>query len=342
MNSGGDERFVARYVRAWEALTLIAILAAAVALIVSGLVLHPSSKWSGGLIAVGESIIASLIVYVLISVFLSPRQQMAQTRQISSYAIVEANRQFQATFAVSLPTAVHESSSFLKPSFRSAFEKMLTSSTRYDYKGDSAKFTTFRLAVGSKWPAMRRLDQIRLCILDPEAESPMRACAERQLRERRELVGQQSLETEARRTQDDIYVSLVTLFDIREALATCVYFHRDLPIYRCEVFDDGMFLTYYMGNVPYPEALEYAKSTRPYQAYKAGMEMARRFSERVLLFGDFGSSADLVDTDEKFTELLAKLGCQHSMEKLRTMREERFSLYKTRLNNAGFETNEIF
>ena len=263
--------FVARYARAWTALVIVGGLALSLGLIAVGYLARLPHKYLDAFTAVGEAILASLVLYILISLFLDPRRQLSQAHALAGYAIDEANRQFQQRFSASLPTAVYEASSVPKIEFRQDFVELLTKSTRYDHCGTTAHFATFRLATSKGHTEVTHLDQVRLCILDPRADDVIRAHCQLRMRDDPKPNRAAHMITEISRMKEEVYTTLVALYDISGYVSTSVYLHTNLPYFRCEMFDDGMFLTYYLGDARYPETLEFAATTRPYRAYKSAM-----------------------------------------------------------------------
>jgi hypothetical protein len=332
----------AKYARLWTVIATSVGTILGTGLIFVGYATKLRQPYAETVRAVGQSIIASVMVYVLISLILDPVRQKLQAREISMYAIEVANEQFQKRFEAALPIAVFESSKIPKPAFRDAFVRLLLSSRRYDIKGSSAEFTTFRLAAGSQHREFRTLDQIRLCLLDPQADDLLYAQAHLSLREAHQHITDLALSECVTDLRNRIYVSLVTLFDIRDALRTTVYFHHDLPLFRCELFDDGMFLTYYLDGVDYSESLQFARSTRPYRAYATSMELTRNFAAQVMLFSTTGPSRDLVNTESALSHWLGALGCTLAIDDLRTRRDERFEQLRNELDAAGIASTELF
>lgn len=342
-DSAPDGRVVlARYARAWTALVIIGALALSVGLIVVGYVARLSPKYLDAFRAVGESILASLVLYVLISLFLDPRRQMSQAHALAGYAIHEANRQFQERFEVSLPTAVYEASDIPKLDFREDFVALMTKSTRYDHCGTTAHFASFRLAAARAHPAVMHLDQVRLSILDPRADDVIRAHCLLRMRDDPEPNRAAKVTSEIARMKDEVYITLVALFDIGGSISTSVYLHANLPYFRCEMFDDGMFLTYYLGSERYPETLEFSASTRPYRAYKSAMLLVRTFATKTIQFGYSGPSTDLIEHDDDLSALLADLGCTVTLDELRAMKDERFRDLGDKIASAGISTVELF
>jgi hypothetical protein len=330
------------YARLWAVLTILVVFILAVALILFGYSTSISPQLAGALRAIGESIAASLVLYTLISLFLDPRRQEAQASELAKYAITEANRQFQQRFEVSLPTAVYESSSVPKPEFRESLVKHLRSSTRYDHFGTTAHFASFRIARSIHHPEIAQLDQIRLSILDPRAGDTIRAHCELRLEGAPGDRFSEAVRQEVLRLREEICVTLIALYDIRYSVPTRVFLHSSLPFFRCEMFDSGMFLTYYIGGARFPEALEFSTPTRSYGAYKAAMILARRFATRVIQFGRVGPSADMIEDDNMMLELLADLGCSTTLDELRSKRDARFAELSKRVSAAGLNDASLF
>ena len=342
MANGRDDRDLrARYARARAVIIVVVLIIIGAVLSDIGAVLQVSEEIDSYSKSVGSAILASVIVYILISWLLEPVRQRAQAADVSRFAIEVANQQFQERFEASLPTATYEASAIPKPKFREAFVSLLGLSTRYDYKGDSANFTSFRLYTLSGKDELRRLE-IRICVIDPRADEPLRAHAEHRLARKRQIPTADILEKEIKQIREDVFVSMVALFDIRHAIATNLYFQRDLPFFRCEMFDDGMFLTYYLGSAAYPETLHFARNTRPYMAYNKSLELTRRFAWEAIYFSSVGPSTDLVATEEKLVERLRILGCQANPETLREKMDDRFENLRRELESGGVSPQGLF
>ncbi|MFE2584522.1 hypothetical protein [Streptomyces sp. NPDC059378] len=333
-------RIFAKYARLWAVVVMLGATVAGVLLTLWGLLFDLDQQWSTALAAIGESVIASVFIYVMVSLFLDPIRQRLQAQELAGYAIDVAHSQFQERFEASLPSGVFESADVPKLAFREAFQVLLESSTRYDSKGGAAEFATFRLAQGAEKRAFRRLDQIRLCIIDPRAEDCLRAHVFMRLREGRATLSPDRVNNEIKKLQERVYVSLTALHDLRTALPTTVYLHRDLPFFRCEMFDSGMFLTYYLDGTEYPENLQFTSKTRPYRAYHASMDMTRRFASKIIPFGMEASHS--IESDQEFSGLLTELGCHKPLEALRELRDERFDQFRSQLREAGIDAQDIF
>lgn len=219
---------------------------------------------------------------------------------------------------------------------------LLTKSTRYDHCGTTAHFASFRLACARHHPEIIHLDQIRLCIIDPRADDVIRAHCQLRLRDDSTANRSALIASEILRMKEEVYTTLVALFDVGGYASTVVYLHSNLPYFRCEMFDDGMFLTYYLGGDLYPETLEFSSSTRPYSAYKSAMLLVRRFATKTIQFGAMGPSSDLIEDDTRLISLLSDLGCTTSLDELRVKRDERFRELEEGLSAAGISKADLF
>jgi hypothetical protein len=340
-----EGKYFRAYIRAWAVIVVTGAFALGAGLIVIGNIHGLPASLPDILRGVGSSVIASIILYVLVSVLIDPKREVAQAQQAIMYGVQAANRQFAERFEVALPTAVYEGSNLPKPMFRDAFVDLLSSSTRYDFKGDSASFTTYRLARCCDRPEIRRLDQIRLCVLDPLSDRAVSIYAEQYLRQHGQSYDAIKAAEMAIEIKTDIFVSLWTLYSIRHKVTVSVYFHADLPFFRCELFDGGMFLTYYLDRKiypDYPETLQFSARTRPYRAYSNAVAVARTFAPKMVMFCEMSPGADVINTDDKFLALLNDLGCELPQEELDRRRDKRFQLFDKWLSEVGFDASELF
>lgn len=337
------ERISSRYMHVWGWITIVLLIGISLFFTFSGKLFRIESGTSSYLAAVGGSLLASVVLYVLVSLFLDPKLRRLEALRISNFAIEAANRQFQSRFQVSLPEAVYGDSELPRTEFSKAFASLLRKSSRYDLKGASAVFTVFRLD-SLKWrPEIQRLEEVRLRLVDPTDEAMIRAHARVMWAEQRDST--KPMEKIVHDLKLDIAVSLISLFDIRAERPSVVYLHRDLPLFRCEMFDDGMFLSYYSfnpGRSAYPEALQFSPQTRPYQAYRQGLELTRSCSSCVLSFTDDGPSADIINSVDKLKLWLDRLDLRWDIDTLRSHRQDRFEVLRSRLGKEGLSRSDLF
>ena len=336
------ERLWSRYAHVWGWITIALLVGVSLFLTFAGEFLHLHGSSGAYLKAIGGSLLASVVFYSLISLFLEPKQRALQAMQVSEFAIEVANRQFHDRFQISLPEAVFRDSDVPKSDFRDAFIELLSNSSRYDFKGASAIFTVFRLVTLRGHPELRRLEEVRLCLADPRDETVMRSHAKRINEVTRRGGEARTTEERVELIKLDIAVSLVALFDIRIDRPAVVYLHRDLPFFRCEAFDGGIFLSYYVGRAPYPETLQFSPTTRPFLAYREGLEITRTFASGILSFSDASPSADTVNSEDALREWLMRLGLEADLNTLRTQAERRFQVLGSQLAQERLSPGALF
>jgi ABC-type nickel/cobalt efflux system permease component RcnA len=143
VNEAENAKYLNKYLSLWAVAVVAVGLILGVGLIWIGTIHGLPKVLNNVLQAVGASVIASLILYVLVSVSIdrrrqklqdeeavrlqrqqaeeSARQQKQQAEEIVVFGIEEANRQFVKRFEAALPTAVFEGSKHPKQNFRKAF-----------------------------------------------------------------------------------------------------------------------------------------------------------------------------------------------------------------------------
>lgn len=323
-----------RVARLSSVVVLTALLIASFAFLFAATLFPITSYVAILLVSIGGSVVASTIVYALLSLFLEPNRQEALVRQMSTYAIAVAHQQFEKRFEVSLPTATYEFSGIPPRQFRDAFLSLLKSSKRYDHKGVAARLTTFWLYELRDRHEVRNLDQIGLCLLDPRADDSIRAHAVQRIRQGRQTVDDNSVGIEAEQIRVDVFVSLVAFFDIRSSLPTTIYLHRDLPFFRCDLLDEGMFLTYHLSGAAYASTLLFTAGTQPYDAYKYNLELTRRYASAEMSFRT-GGPATAVNTEDRLAWQLSELGCGLKVTDLRKQWDKRHTLVRNEWERAG-------
>jgi len=295
---------------------------------------------------IGCGILASVIVYVLVSLRLDPVRQREQMNELVGQVNTIWHEQFHQRFEEWLPEATYSASESLRPDLRERFVALLRSSDRYYFKGATADYTTFRLVALAHRPELQRLSEVRLFVLDPQADRmedrALRAYAVQRLQQRREVATDDAIELERQQLKDNIYTSIVALFDIRHSLRVSVYFHSDLPFVRCEMFDGGVFLTYYQARARYPPAALFSANSNAYATHRDNIELIRRFRTGVIHFDRPGAAEDVIDTEAKLTTRLQELGCRDEIADLRERWRRRFARWKAELESAHLNVSDLF
>lgn len=295
---------------------------------------------------IGCGLLASIVVYLMVSRRLDPVRQRQQMDEVVGQVNTIWYQQFYERFQDWLPEMTYSASDVLRRDLRERFVELLRASDRYYVKGATADYTTFRLVTVARRPHLHRLSEVRLFVLDPQADRfddrALRAYAVQRLQQRREQLTAEAVERERQQLRSNIYTSIVALFDIRSSLPVSIYFHSDLPFNRCEMFDGGMFLTYYQASSRYPPAFLFSANSSLYRAHRLNIELTRRFRTGVIDFDRPGSSADAVDTEEKLTSTLRAMGCEDELTTLRAQRDARFERWNEELTSVGMNPDELF
>jgi len=286
----------------------------------------------------GASIVASVVIYVLVSVFYEPKRNEAQMRKLTGAAVAESYSHFQQLFEASLPTAIFTASDELKPDFSVAFSRLLEPSQRYEVKGTSCKYASFRLHQLRHRPEFNDT-RINLLLLDPTDDD--RILANVNFKADTSDMTTPNPAAEVAKIKEEIYVTLYTLFDIRYSRATTVYLHHDLPFFRCEHFDDGVMLSYYVGQAEYHETLLFPKGTRQFKAYRQAKELTKDFAVKQFKF-HHAAREGVVHDQATFRSLVEELGCKLTDAQLEAKMKERIASYQDEIRKSKLPSDGMF
>lgn len=265
-------------------------------------------------IAMGASIIASTIFYLLYSLFAEKRV----LRYVTKEATESAFKLFQDKFDKILPLAYFPGTKYPTVEFDTYFNDMLKNSKTYRHKGDSGSFITFRLAT-LYYPKHHSERDIEILLLDPKENSLLEEQARIELSEAE--YSRSDIEEGIKKLRKDIFVSLISLFDhAGHRFAVTVKFHKELLFFRSEIFDHGIFISYYFGG-DFPGTYLYSSSTFSYEAFLLNFRQHYNLSNKKIEFNGALSEGEFKNF------LYNDLGCELSLEHLREAKEERFKQY---------------
>lgn len=323
----------------WLVLTLLALIAAAAG------AAFMATKFDGDtrayLLSISSSAAASLVVYLLVSVLAEPRRLRHQQQRAIRYAADYANNRFRALFRTSLPKAVYLASDIPTSDFSIHMKKQLATSRYYEIKGTSCKVATVRLQRAAINSATTKLREVRLYMVDPRAKDLLESTARMKLRESAQS-RDADVREDAATTRVDCYVTLVMLFDLRDAMPTEVYLHRDLPFYRSEHFENAVFLSYYIGRKSFHETLVFGRKSRAFKAYEGARFMTRESSSMWLAFGGGNNAPHVISDEPRLETVLQELGCELQIEELRCLAQRRTEEISSNLVKAGIAAGELF
>jgi len=273
-------------------------LACVIALLVSFVLINVDRPASAGpfLSAIGVNLLAA-IVFALIFSALSDRVQQENLR-------LELAEQFktlkedmradlQRTASTYLPTTTYRAASTFEDAFNRDITSALATTTFYGFRGTSAKYVAQRVKLARHRPL-----QVRVITLDPTDEPSLR----RRATDRLAQPGYSGRSTDelVREIRDEIFMSVVALFDIREVCPVELLLVSEPLVTRVELFDDSVFVSWYQGPdstaVPFPETLRFQSQSFPYEIER--LSLARRFDlggAKVRRFGAADNDAVIRD-----------------------------------------------
>jgi hypothetical protein len=288
-------------------------------------------KWQDALLldvmlAIGTSIIASVVFYWLYSITAENKVIREISSSVSVATMDYAKTLYENRFERLLPAKIYPETNVPLIEFNEDLSANLTNSNSYLFKGDSGEFTCFRLtnlceggrSVGK---------EIKLIIADPRESEIVHSRAQVELM-RKSLMSQALSRTEllsmTEKLREKVFLTLVALYDISHLLKVEVALHKEFPFYRAEIFDDGIFLTYYLRSFlkpTFPSTYYFGHSSFTYEAYLLNFRMSFDAAEYHITY-------DSKMTEEKLQTILKDLGCETSVEDFRQMKETLFSKFR--------------
>lgn len=216
-----------------------------------------------------------------------------------------------------LPAQLFPAANSPLPAFEVALGVQLSRSTIYIVKAAKACRTAWRVMRMSD-QQRSKLARIVIAVLDPREKDLLSAHAQLTIGRN---ANESSVDAEIGRIKEDIFLTILAVHRLNDDRVELVL-HRDYNFYRCEVFQGGMFLTYYSGGNPFPGTFLFSAQSIVYQAHYADIERLLRGSNvsRLALRepgGDRKTAANL----------LAEQGFDSDCEKLSKLLDERFVAY---------------
>lgn len=279
-------------------------------------------NWSGAiaaeiLIALGTSILSSIVFYWLYS-------QAAEERVLRDIAVgagkaaaAFATSLFATRYENLLPSKIYPETELPLAEYYNDITLSLVTSRTYKYKGDAASYTTYRLFQLAQHQIPMVDKEITILLLDPREPQLFR---DRVAIEIGNLCSKERLEEEAAELRQNVFISLVALFDICHTMRIDVAFHRERLFFVSQILDDGIFLSYYTGS-RFPTDYYYTAKTFAYRAHLINFRQNYDASSVFPLKGDLSETAF-----EKW--LQQDLGCNVSLSQLRKLKDERHGLYQ--------------
>jgi hypothetical protein len=281
-------------------------------------------NWRGAigqeiLIAIGTSIIASILFYILYSMSAEDKVLREISESSAKVATEFATSLFQQRFESMLPVKVYPATAAPVEEFDIDFDNLLHDSKIYKHKGDSAGFATFRLTVLSErgYPLDK---EITLLLLDPRRNDLFEERAKHELSILHKMYNKAQLFETANKLRNNVYITLMGLYDICHITKVQVAFYEEHVFFRTELMDKGAFLTYYLGG-EFPGSYLYSQKTFTYKAYFSNFRQVYDASTKKICF-------DNRLQDDEFSKYLQELGCEFDIDELRKLKDERYEKYR--------------
>ena len=303
--SGKLRRYVSIY---GTALALAVVLITGLLLIDgNGTLGDPDTKFQIGLnliaAAVYGSILAGIAAWVL------ERNQIQAIREAVRTEAADVHRLVAAASPTYIPAAVYPASDGFSEDFNRDLMDSISRSGSYAFCGPSPRHVAVRLRCLPKPPR-----SVRIAMVDPTFQpSVHRRAVERGLQR---VNAKKDADELKGALYQELLFTIVDLFDYREFCSVELVYHYDPIVYRFEMTDDAVFLSWYNGpsspRRPMPESMQFQRSSFYYSVLS--QTMARRFeaSDSVKFTGSSGDEdlvdhlARLLDDEDEAREVVAQ------------------------------------
>jgi len=162
--------------------------------------------------------------------------------------------------------------------------------------------------------------EIALLLLDPRRKDLFEERAKHELSSSHKMYNKIQLFEKASELRNNVYITLIGLFDICHITKVQVAFYEEHVFFRTELMDGGAFLTYYLGG-EFPGSYLYPQKTFTYKAYSSNFRQIYDSSSKRITFDNHLK-------DDEFLKDLQELRCEFSIEELRKFKDERFEKYR--------------
>lgn len=218
--------------------------------------------------SLGLNLIASVIFALVFSFFATEKQEKAlkenldeQFQELSARMLdqmSESNKMF-------LPIARYPAVNGFGEQFNIDMERSLAETSSFVFRGPSPRYVAARLKHSSRHPG-----SVRISMIDPQNREALfkRAADRRRWPSSRDKDTQQLCDE----VKEEIFCSVVALFDYRHACPVEISYTADPSVYRYEMFDDSVYVCWYHGQVSLgkemPEALRFSNDSFWYDMLK--------------------------------------------------------------------------
>jgi hypothetical protein len=240
--------------------------------------LGPAVSPAAVLSAIGLNLIASVVFALVFTALSTWVQQNAIEGAVADQfldATAKLRGEIAATNLTYLPIATY---SPLDPVdgygdyFNIDMTRSLEKTSFYAFRGPSARYVAARLRRARSYP-----QEVRVAMLNPgDSAAISRRSSDRLQWLRSEGKTAADLEREL---HDELIITVVSLFDYRKICPVQLLYVEDTAVYRYEMFDDSVFVSWYHGpqsaGRELPESLRFSDQSFMYSTMK--LDLIRRF-----------------------------------------------------------------
>jgi len=173
--------------------------------------------------------------------------------------------------------------------YNDVFDSLLSASSQYKYRGDTANLTTFQ--IDTIWPRLRAMPHtFSFMLLNPSRDENFRRRAAIDLQMTRRSSDDTfsvdhtdafdtEIDAKAAVMRKEVYISVFALWDHayrnRERHRTYLSFYDDIPFYRSEIIDGGAFIQFYI-NGDFEGTFFYERDSFICRAFNDAFELGMR------------------------------------------------------------------
>ncbi len=214
--------------------------------------------------------------------------------------------QITASLSEFIPTRYFKATDVKEAGYQNYVRSVLMKSQRYLYKSVAARYVPRRI---DEMMQRNKNATFQVLMVDPRQSSLLWIYAHD--RASTAETEKQNIEERVVDVQRGIYMTVVELFDLvrthPHSIEVGVY--NGSISYRTEIFDDEVFVSFYVETKQYPTTYVYNRDTIFYRALNMDFDQSFRNSINIRLSNR--------TTSEQVTNFLTKIDCEESIEDLR-------------------------
>jgi hypothetical protein len=278
------------------------------------------------IIGVVSSLISSTLFYFFFSAIVEEKQKEYSASSAADIAI-----QYALECLELAPRHVYLQSHTTDSKFDRMFEESFGESNFYYFKGASAGFAIYRLAILNTIHNSMHLESktIQYLILNPQNKELLHEFARSNLRfttDGRSPLDQPLINDEIEKIQKDIYMAILVAYRNRQLADIDISFHDEFVFFRSEIFSKGIFISYYNGTKTFPGSAYYTNDSEIYKAYLRNFKYNQIKSHKQFSLKKQSESSKIEDI-----LMNDPLNCKYSIDELEKHKDQRFEEYERKI-----------